>query len=299
MSVRKWIFGGCAVAAIAMLGSCINHAPEEMGAEGGTSTTSVQSAPTPTEYQDIWVGRVLSYPDIFSSPRLEIELSDGTTHVVEAAHTRRLYCRGAGELEAISDRLRQLTPIGSTITFVRGASTGWFGSRDDVGFIHLPENGHAATATPFGASVNEMLLREGRVDIADPTVNLSVMTGKTLTAAQYDRAPDESPNREYWPDLVGAYTEAWNGRVNIQADCRSADDRVIVERDQRDELDRIRRGPDGLYGTEDDDNNFYEFDIDGNLRIKVPAYSSDSGGSSSSGGGWGSGGGGFCRSRWC
>lgn len=301
MSVRRnWLFGGCAVAVLALMGSCLNDAPNETASSRASASSSAQP-PVSLEDQDVWVGRVVSNPAISLTPQLVIQLYDGTEHTVETAHTSRLYCRGSGELEAIDLRLRELAPIGSTVTFVRGVSSGFFGSDNDEGFIHLAETGRDATVNPYGPSVNETLLAEGRVNLVDPSVNLSTLTGRSVAdevAVQYDRPPDESPNREYWPVLLAAYQQAWDGRVNIQSDCRNADDVLILQRNQRDELDRIRRGPDGLYGTDDDDKNSYDFDADGSLRLNIPEYSSN-GGSSSSGGGWNPGGRGFCRSRWC
>ncbi|UGQ39378.1 hypothetical protein [Rhodococcus aetherivorans] len=151
-------------------------------------------------------------------------------------------------------------------------------------------------ATPSeGASLNEVLLAEGLATITDPDINLSVLAEKTVSEQQYGayNSVRSGPNATYFPTLLSAYQAAWDGRIGYQAVCRQEDDKRIIDKNRWDELDRIRRGPDGEFGTSDDDRSNWKFDENGNLYVDT---SVSSGGGSIGGGG---GGGGRCRGRWC
>ncbi len=143
--------------------------------------------------------------------------------------------------------------------------------------------------------VNEVLLREGFAVPDDPDIDLSVMASKTVEEQLHGPwALEVEPNISYFDRLLSAHRVAWDGSIGFIADCRAKEARDVLEKQQRDELDRIRRGPDGELGTSDDDTRLWRYDEDGNLSVYTPSVSSGSGGSG------GGGGGGICRrSRWC
>lgn len=157
------------------------------------------------------------------------------------------------------------------------------------------------TTTPASVKeallVNEVLLREGFAVPDDPDIDLSVMASKTVEEQLHGpRALEVEPNISYFDRLLSAHRVAWDGSIGFIADCRAKEAQDILAKQQRDELDRIRRGPDGELGTSDDDTRLWRYDDDGNLTVYTPSVSSSGGSGGSSGGG----GGGFCRrSRWC
>ncbi|MDH6284116.1 hypothetical protein [Prescottella agglutinans] len=102
---------------------------------------------------------------------------------------------------------------------------------------------------------NEVLLAEGLATLRRPDIDLSVLASKPaqeqMTTA--NDAVRRGTNLAYFPALLAAHQSAWDNRTGFQADCRAKDDKKIVQKQQSDELDRIRIGPDGLLGTADDD----------------------------------------------
>ncbi|AHD24156.1 hypothetical protein Y013_25955 (plasmid) [Rhodococcus pyridinivorans SB3094] len=151
-----------------------------------------------------------------------------------------------------------------------------------------------STANSEELLVNEVLLAEGHATPDDPEIDLSAAASKTLEQQLYSGSSglELEPNISYFDRLLSAHRVAWDGSVGFMADCRAKEAKDLVDKQQREELDRIRRGPDGEVGTDDDDTRFWRYDEDGNLSIYTPSVGSGSGG--------GGGGGGYrCRGRWC
>lgn len=156
----------------------------------------------------------------------------------------------------------------------------------------------ATTSTTPEASgeilVNEALVMEGLASLSDPDIDLSAVATRTVEQQLHSgpSAIEVEPNLSYFDRLLSAHRVAWDGGVGFMADCRAKEADDILKQQQRDELDRIRRGPDGQLGTSDDDNRLWKHDENGNVYIDTPSVSSGDGG--------GGGGGGFCsRRRWC
>ncbi|MBH0120020.1 hypothetical protein I0Q12_11035 [Rhodococcus sp. CX] len=165
-------------------------------------------------------------------------------------------------------------------------------------------SGSDSTESPAPAAapddtINALLVSEGVAE-PSPSVDLSPFATAPVDE-QIASAKDSLGNvtaRRYWPGMYAAFEAAWEGRIGRHAECRARDDRRLLEQQQQGELDRIRRGLDGVYGTDDDDRNTYKFDDDGNLYLDTPYVPPTPHVPSTSGGG---GGGGFnlCRRWWC
>lgn len=284
---RKWKWGAGALFALVILGNVVDD-----------DTATVQSAAdrnplastVPLDDQAVWVGTVSSYGIPSRMPNVRVDLGGGRTESVVLAHTSVVLCgdvRESAEAAAMA-RLEELAPVGSTVTVVRGTKQRQDPEFTSYGFVHPSSPATLATSAPMGPSMNETLLVEGLAYLVDPAINLSVLASESVEVQQAAEIVRD-PNLSYWPTLVAAYRSAWDGRTQFQSACRAQDDERVVAREQYDELNRLRMGPDGVYGTADDDRSNYKYDDEGNLYIAPPVSS----------GGGGGGGGGRCHRRWC
>lgn len=225
-----------------------------------TATSTVSAAASNTA--PVGVAIVTGYTEW--SMRAEVTLDYGGSGPDETfvlAHISGFSdCKNSYPTNTFSTRMHEIAPIGSTVTFVRGAQTTGAGTNrfPDSGFMFLAAPGHYATLEPFGPSVNEMLLAEGLGKISNPLVDLSALA-KDPVEVQINKpgfVPDAPPNSKYWPKMLDAYRMAWNTRAGLLAQCRKLDDEDLAIKEQSDERWRIVMGPDGTLGTDDDGNPF-------------------------------------------
>lgn len=316
MASRKLWWGGAAVVVLVMFGAC--NAPDEASPDLDTSATSdspqksesgSETELTPTERrarekelraQPVWVATITDYADSYT-PKLILDYGGLTGLEFELAHVAHLRTCGVDQA-ALDSRLREIAPVGTVVTFVRGVeegSTPRF-SRDS-GFVHLAAPGADATTTPFGVSLNEQVIAEGDAAL-DPAIDFSIAALSSVAEqSKYGfGSPKAEPNATYWQKMLDASRTAWDGRIGYQAECRAADDLKIVAAANRDEEDRRSAGPDGIQYTSDDLTRHDGPDgvafTDDDFYLEKPVYSSGTGG----GGGGGSGGGRLCRrTRFC
>lgn len=142
-----------------------------------TATSTVSAAASNTA--PVGVAIVTGYTEW--SMRAEVTLDYGGSGPDETfvlAHISGFSdCKNSYPTNTFSTRMHEIAPIGSTVTFVRGAQTTGAGTNrfPDSGFMFLAAPGQSATLEPFGPSVNEMLLAEGLGKISNPLVDLSAL----------------------------------------------------------------------------------------------------------------------------
>lgn len=255
----------CALAAM-----CDDDTDDEDATGQPTSVaTETSSAPPPDpRVMPVFVGSVVSV----SRAGLSIQ-SDSHRLWVKWARLNIGGLCGNEVSSAMDTRLRELVPIGASVTVVRDPVGFGPASQSEYGYIHLAAPGQQATMQPAGVSINQQIVAEGNAAIypeidrsqnAAP-VGAQVGANRAVLAADYVAAFD---------GLVAANIAAWDSRLGALGLCQ--------DRLEREKADRIRWwGVDEKPGTDDDPSRH------------VPAI-----GGSGSGNGGGGEDGWFCRRRW-
>ncbi|UNN05007.1 hypothetical protein [Rhodococcus opacus] len=239
--------------------------------------------------RDETTAAVLSRLSQLAPPGTEVTIVRGTKQIgrtIDFSQDGFVYLADALDAEPVASTTRE--PVSSTPTTAPSTTTSV-----TTRSVTAPTSEAPDPDLPTGtSSLNETILAEGLGSLVNPDINLSAVASNTVEEQMYSGyAPLElEPSISLFPRLLDAHRTAWDGHVGFQADCRAKEADDVLKKQRDDELSRVRRGPDGEFGTSDDDFRNWRYNEQGELYLDTSG-----GGGSGGGGGWG----GRCRGRFC